>query len=56
MLNAIQHIDEDSLPVMFNNVIAQAKPSLIKQVVGKVDSYYQNIDLEEPEKLDFLTA
>lgn len=40
MLSAIQKSDEDTLRVFFDNVIAKADISLIKQIVSRFDSYY----------------
>ena len=37
MLSAIQKTDEDHLKVFFDNVIARADPSLIRQTVNRVD-------------------
>ena len=51
-----QNADKDFLHVFFDNVIARADQSLIKNTVTRVDSYYQNIEMEDQDKLDFLTA
>lgn len=56
MLQVAQNADKDFLHVFFDNVIARADQSLIKNTVTRVDSYYQNIEMEDQDKLDFLTA
>ena len=51
-----QNTDSDFMRVFFDNIIARADSSLIKQAVTRVDSYYANITMEDQDKLDFLTA
>lgn len=56
MLSAIQRTDGDHLKVILDNVIARADQELIRQTVSRQESYYQNIEMDEHDKLDFLTA
>ena len=56
MQAVVQKTDVEHMRVFFDNVIARMDPGLIKQVVARVDAYYQHIELDESDKLDFLTA
>ena len=46
-----QNTDSDFMRVFFDNIIARADSSLIKQAVTRVDSYYANITMEDQDKL-----
>jgi len=51
-----QGTDQGFMRVFFDNIIARADASLIKQAVSRVDSYYGNVTMDDQDKLDFLTA